>query len=287
MARPRARAVVAVVLLVLLVLLGVWGTTGWSCAVLASRSMEPWAVPGDLLVHRHVPASAVEVGDVVTVQTPDRGLVTNRVVRLTPAADGTVSAQLKGDRSWLPDPVPVQLAGEVATAVLVVPRLGDVLTIGAPLLWSGLSLLLLGGTALLLQRDRSGPGTDDVPAPAGEGPDRETAPTADPRIEALLASCEQFAEDGMPATVVRDLVRVRTADVLGLPSAERAGVVLELDDGSLFYVVALADADPDALAIVPVGSTRRQAATAALDVWWNAIHDRVPETTAASLHPWT
>ena len=61
---------------VTLVLIGVvaaalaWLSPRWSWAVLASDSMEPWASPGDLLLHRQVPAEEIRVGDEVVVEGP-------------------------------------------------------------------------------------------------------------------------------------------------------------------------------------------------------------------------
>ena len=244
--------------------------TSWSTAVLLSTSMEPWAGPGDLLVHREVAAERVRVGDVVTVPTDGRGLVTHRVVRLV-EDDGAVVARLQGDRSRLPDPVPVELPDEVARVVLVVPALGDVLRVGGPALGAGLVLLVLGGVALLASRR------------AAAARDVRRAQPVDPRLEALLATVEQLAEDGLAPVMVRDLLRVRVAALLGLPSAERAGAVAALDDGARFYVVALADADPAALGIVPSGSNRRQEASEALELWWAGVRDRVPDAVRVLL----
>lgn len=275
---------------VVLLLLGVvvaatdWVARDWSHAVLASASMEPWASPGDLLVHRHVPAGEIEVGDVVTVRGARDRLVTHRVVQLAGTGDRRV-ARLQGDRSRLPDPVPVDLRGEVARVEVVVPRLGHVLRVGAPLLWGGVALLAAGGTALVVARRRDR--VADVAA-GDEAPGRGAGPAGpDPRIHALLATCEQLAEDGVADVVVADVVRVRVAALAGLPSAERAGAVLALDDGARFYVVACADADVDALGLVPVGSQRRHAATAALDVWWDAVADRLPHPTVEVLDAWS
>lgn len=258
-----------------------WAGAGWSIAVLVSPSMEPFASPGDLLVHRDVPAEEIEAGDVVTVPVAVDRLATHRVVRLVGARDDTIRVRLQGDASRLPDPVPMLLQGDVARVVLVLPRVGSVLTTGAPLLWGGLGLLLLGGGVLAgARRDRSGP-------PPATGASAGTAsPAPDPRLEALLATCEQLAEDGMPAVVLRDLVRVRAAALLGLPAAERAGAVLTLDDGARFYVMGLADADPEALAMIPPGSQRRLQASAALDQWWLVVGQDVPPAVAEHLAPW-
>lgn len=260
------------------------GVTGWSVVVLASPSMEPFASPGDLLVQRAVPADDIEVGDVVTVPAPADRLVTHRVVELDSSEDGAVVARLKGDASRLADPLPVRFGGEVARVTTVVPRVGSLVTDRAPLLWIGLGLLGLGG-ALLLARRRTSPATTAAGRTPGTAPDR-AAPVAQSRLVALLATCEQFAADGMADVVLRDLVRVRVADLLGLPPAEQAGVVHMLGDGARFYVTALADADPAALALVPPGSQRQRHASEALEQWWLVISRRVPGDVAEQIAPW-
>ena len=260
-------------LLVVLVGAVTWVSLGVSLAVLDSASMEPWASPGALLVHRSAARADVEVGDVITVPVPGRGLVTHRVVAVEGGA-----AELQGDASRFPDPDPVRLPEEVDRVVLVVPRLGTVLRVAGPWLAGALVLLGMGGLALRLTT-RSEP--DDTPAVASD-----PTPPLDPRIEALLATCEQFEEDGVPRPVLADLVRVRTAAVVGLPSAERSGAVLSLDDGGRFYVLAVADADPAMLDLVPVDSERRRAGTGAVELWWDAVSNRVPGVVATAIASW-
>lgn len=74
--------------------------------VVRSGSMEPAVPTGSMVLVRRVPASAIRVGDVVTVERADHTRVTHRVVALTrsgPAAQLT----LKGDANQDPDPAPV------------------------------------------------------------------------------------------------------------------------------------------------------------------------------------
>lgn len=252
-------------------LLVVWVGTTWSLAVLESRSMEPWASPGALLVQRAVPRDEVRPDDVVTVTTAAGGLVTHRVVEVT--GD---TAILKGDRSRLPDPVPVLLEGRVDRVVVAVPRVGGLLTEGAPLLWGGLALLALGVAAVRM---------GGTAAPAGAAPSTDVPP--DPRIEALLATLEQLEEDGIDRVVLRDVVRVRTGAVAGVPEAERSGAVLSIEDGGRFYVLAVTDVDTDMLALVPTDSERRRSASAAIDAWWEAVVERVPAGIVAAIEPWS
>lgn len=275
MGRPLAVGVLLAIAGASLVLV----VTTTSAAVLDSASMEPWASPGDLLVHRIVPATDIEVGDVATVPTSDRGLVTHRVVALEDDGDGRL-AVLRGDASRFPDPSPVTLRDDVDRVVLVVPRLGTAVRTGGPWLLAGSVLLLVGLLVLgLARRGTAGP---------VEEPTATTAPPTvlDPRMEALLATCEQLQEDGVTDAVLADVVRVRTAAIFGLPSAERSGAVLSADDGVRFYVLAVADVDTAMLELVPVASERRRGGSAALDAWWDAVADQLPQDATDAVQSW-
>ena len=273
----------AVLLALAGVLLAWWFATGWSLAVLDADSMEPSASRGDLLVHRIVPPGTVREGDVVTVRDPERGLVTHRVVAIEDRGGDTV-AVLQGDASRLPDPAPVELPDRTDRVALVVPGAGAFLRAGGPWLLGAVVLLLAGGLVLRLGRRRElGTAVEPSAGPATE-PERTTL---DPRIEALLATCEQLEEDGLGRPVVTDIVRVRTAPIVGLPIAERSGAVLSLDDGGRFYVLAVADADEAMLGLVPVDSERRRAGSAALDLWWEAVRGGLPADVTTAIAPWT
>jgi signal peptidase len=258
-----------------------WFAPSWSTAVLGSTSMEPWAAPGDLLVHRTVPAAEVAVGDVVTIPVPGRGLVTHRIVELT-GASGARTAVLKGDRSRLPDPAPVALPEDVDRVVVVVPQLGSALRIGGPWLSAAIALVLVGLVVVAVTRQQSEVVPDRSPRLPADAP----AP-ADPRVEALLATCEQLADDGLAPPVVADVVRVRVAAIAGLPHAEVAGPVLALDDGARFYVLAVADADAAMLRLVPADSRRRREASEALDRWWATVTPRLGRATRTLIETWT
>lgn len=270
------------VLLVVAAAVGLaWSAGSWSTAVLGSASMEPWAASGDLLLHRAVPAADIAVGDVVTIPVAGRGLVTHRVVELTDAPDAR-AAVLKGDRSRLPDPAPVVLPEAVDRVVVVVPQLGSALRVGGPWLAAAIALVLAGLVVVAATRqpaevvpDRSPPWQVDAPA------------AADPRVEALLATCEQLAEDGLARPVLADVVRVRVAAIAGLPPAEFAGPVLALDDGARFYVLAVVDADAAMLRLVPDDSRRRREASEALDRWWATVTPGLGRATRAVIQPWT
>jgi hypothetical protein len=221
------------------------------------------------------------VEDVVTVPVAGRGLVTHRVVEVTGTTDRR-TAVLKGDRSRNADPRPVVLPEDVDRVVVVVPQLGSALRTGGPLIAAAAALVLvgLGVVAVTRQPTPVRPGRSSLVRSDAAGP-------ADSRIEALLATCEQLADDGLAEPVVADLVRVRVAAIAGLSPAEDAPAVIGLDDGARFYVLALADADAAMLRLVPEDSRRRREASAALDLWWATVAPRLGRATMALVEPWT
>lgn len=287
--RRRLLAAVGVTLAVVVTVLG-----RYEYVALQSASMAPWAEPGALLLHRPVPSADVEVGDVLTVDD-DGTLVTNRVVEVL--GDGAdVSVVLQGDASELPDPEPYVLGERVWRVTQVVPRVGGWLQVGATLLWWSLGLIAIGWLTLIGTSPRRAANRHWIRIPAAEPvtlsplpvrrPARETAAPVgglDPRIEALLETADQLREDGVAETVVRDLVLVRTSVVLGLPSVEASPAADSLDDGGRFYIVALVDADADALAAVPSTSMRRLAGSAVVSHWWRSVAERVPPTVMDAL----
>jgi hypothetical protein len=296
---------------------------GVRAITLASTSMAPWADAGALIVHRSVSVEDLRPGDVVSISLDDGRTLTHRVAALSHEPDGAVTLRLRGDANAAVDPEPRTVDGRVLRALGSFNGLGAFLQLAAPLIWSGLGLMLVGWAVLRdreldqepapTQRPRlamtpSAPlePTGDVHVVRARGSELIAAPHAvatpsvphdaswtplptaalDPRIDALLATAEALADDGMPWVVVRDLVRVRACDLLSLPSVEQSGAVRSLEDGARFYVLALADADPDALGVVPVASARRRAGTNAVERWWSAVDAAVPAHVLAALAPW-
>jgi signal peptidase len=94
---------------------------GWQTVVLATGSMSPALPAGSLLIEKIVPASEIEVGDVVTLTREDRAPVTHRVIAIAPSAGLLESRELtlKGDGNDDPDPRPyvVERAGLLVTGV--------------------------------------------------------------------------------------------------------------------------------------------------------------------------
>ena len=96
--------------------------TGLSPLVVRSGSMEPLISTGGMVLVHTIPASEVEVGDVVAVRRPDGTRVIHRVLTVDHTG-ATSTLTLKGDANEDPDPQPVTVE-EAAELVLTVPSVG-------------------------------------------------------------------------------------------------------------------------------------------------------------------
>ena len=98
---------------------------GFRPAVVYSGSMEPTLHVGSVAFLRAVPATQVEVGDIITFtdpQAPNR-LVTHRVIRIVDRPQGR-AYKTRGDANPAADPWAVSLPGEVGRFSFDVPYLG-------------------------------------------------------------------------------------------------------------------------------------------------------------------
>lgn len=264
----------AVVFLLLLV-------AGWRPVVLLSDSMAPGAPAGSLLVTRPVAPDQVRSGDVLTVPLPaGDGRVTHRVVALD-VDDDTRWVQLQGDANATPDAGRVRLDQPTLRTVAVVPVLGRVVGGGNPVLIAGIVLLLVGtlGLAFVERRARRAvlsQGRREPRLPTGSG-------GLDTRALALFATLEALGDDGMDPLTLEAVARARIGALLGLGAVDESAEVEGLDDGARFVVISLADADPDALGVVPPASRRAREARDAVARWWRGLEHRVPTAVRAEL----
>lgn len=112
--------------------LGLGPRTGaYRTLTVLSGSMRPMIEPGDVVVVRPVPTSALRVGDVVTFQapTPDKATVTHRIIEIVePGASPVVRTQ--GDNNNTPDPWTAKLAAGTAWRFTgVVPVVGHAINV--------------------------------------------------------------------------------------------------------------------------------------------------------------
>lgn len=163
--RRSAAALVGEVLLTVTAVLGltmatltvVAARTGMRPLVVRSGSMEPTIPTGSMVLVQRVTATAIEVGDVVAVQRPDRTRVTHRVVDLE--RHGTsVELTLKGDANEDPDPAPVTVRS-ADRLVRQVPAVGRVAAWLATAPGGFVIGCLLTAVVMVILRRR---GTDDA-----------------------------------------------------------------------------------------------------------------------------
>lgn len=149
--------------------------------VVISGSMVPTYEVGDAIVARRVPASSLEVGDVVSVFTRDGVLVTHRVVAIEGGPGDERTLTLRGDNNPVDDPE--QYVVDDALVPLVrIPGARDAIetlrrpAVGIPVVVAACALV---GFALMpSSKKRHEPGhepTSGGPA-AGPAPDDVDAP---------------------------------------------------------------------------------------------------------------
>lgn len=77
--------------------------------VFQSGSMSPGITTGALGLARTVPATQLQVGEVVSVTNASGVRITHRVTGLEPMADGSVSMTMRGDANSADDPMPYEI----------------------------------------------------------------------------------------------------------------------------------------------------------------------------------
>jgi signal peptidase len=95
--------------------------------IVVSGSMAPEIPVGAVVFHETTPASALKVGDVVTVPKPGaESVVTHRITSIEPAEHGMYTITMRGDANGKDDPQPyvVDRADKMA---FTVPHLGSAL----------------------------------------------------------------------------------------------------------------------------------------------------------------
>ncbi|MDQ0574512.1 signal peptidase I [Agromyces albus] len=126
---------------ILLVLAAVW--FGASVILFSTGSMTPTIPAGSAALVREIPASEVEVGDVVTVDRPDALPITHRVV----AIEGTGAVReltLRGDANPTDDPFPYSVS-HVREVIFSVPGIASAIdAAGNPVPLATVTVLMAG-----------------------------------------------------------------------------------------------------------------------------------------------
>ena len=133
----------------LIALLAALPLVGWQVVRLASCSMSPGLPTDSLLLVRHVDASSVQVGDIVTVRRTGELPITHRVITVNPgiAPGEPTTLTLRGDANATSDPAPYTVTS-VELVVVGVPWGGQVVTtVRSPIVLAGITV---GVTLLVL-----------------------------------------------------------------------------------------------------------------------------------------
>lgn len=152
--------------------------------VVISGSMEPEIMTGDLLIDTRVPASELEVGDVVSLPSElTDNLVTHRIRTIVASGDGGYTITMKGDANDFEDALDYQVSGDVWMPQIQVPGVGTaIMRLSTPAVAVPLILGLVGllGLVWLVPAPARGRrpgtpkasvGTDDVDSPESVGTD--------------------------------------------------------------------------------------------------------------------
>lgn len=138
-----------------------------SLILFRTGSMDPAIPQGSLAVVREVPASEVEVGDVVTIDREDSLPITHRITSLEETAEGTWEITMKGDANESEDPAPYTVS-TVRRVLFSIPGLAKpVAALNSPYVLGGITLAVSALVVWALWPRRQ------VAAAQGDGPGPE------------------------------------------------------------------------------------------------------------------
>ncbi|WP_194289088.1 MULTISPECIES: signal peptidase I [unclassified Nocardioides] len=152
---------------------------GYRTSTMLTGSMEPMIAPGDVIVIKEVPATELEVGDVVTYRIPveDHRVETHRVVEVT-KVDGSIAMRTKGDANKGADPWTAIIEGETVWVVdQVVPHIGKAIRVlHTPWVSKGVLWIAVGGMIALGFLQIWGRPDDESEVSEETDPDEDGAP---------------------------------------------------------------------------------------------------------------
>jgi signal peptidase len=124
---------------------------GYQTATMLTGSMAPLINPGDVVVTKPVPATEIQVGDIITYHIPveDQRVETHRVTEVIVNPDGTIAVKTKGDANNGVDPWTATISGPtVDRHTLTVPYVGTAIRVlREPII---LNTLMYGAPAVLV-----------------------------------------------------------------------------------------------------------------------------------------
>lgn len=100
---------------------------GFGFSPILTGSMQPSANPGDLFITRLVPASTLQVGDIIAINNQITGTYYSHRIYEMRMVNGALRIITKGDSNESPDREPFMVApvSEVSKAIKVVPSIGQ------------------------------------------------------------------------------------------------------------------------------------------------------------------
>jgi signal peptidase len=217
-----------------------------SVIMFKTGSMSPTITAGSAALVREIPASEIQVGDVVTVSRADALPVTHRVTSVAPSESGSADARIitmRGDANAQDDPAPYDVE-TVDLVMFSVPGLAHVIVwFSNPFVLGGITI----AAALLVTwafwpRDERGDGVEDE----DEDEDEESDDEGDEPAEAVESS-ERPAGRGrhvaLSAIAVLSLAGVAAVGAQPATAfAETAGETAQTIEGDIITLTAIGDA---------------------------------------------
>lgn len=142
-----------------------------SLILFRTGSMDPAIPQGSLAVVQEVPASEVEVGDVVTIDREDSLPITHRITSIEEATQDTWEITMKGDANESEDPAPYTVS-TVREVLFSIPGLAKpVAALNSPYVLGGITLAVsaLVVWALWPRRQGAPQASDETGPEEGEG----------------------------------------------------------------------------------------------------------------------
>jgi signal peptidase len=100
---------------------------GFGFSPILTGSMQPSANPGDLFLTRLVPASSLQVGDIIAINNQITGTYYSHRINEMRMVNGALRIITKGDANESPDrdPFMVSPVSEVSKTIKVIPKIGQ------------------------------------------------------------------------------------------------------------------------------------------------------------------
>jgi signal peptidase I len=123
----RNASLVAIAFAVALIPAVMTGQYGFGFSPILTGSMQPTANAGDLFITRLVPASTLQVGDIIAINNQITGTYYSHRIHEMRTVNGAIRIITKGDANQSPDrdPFMVSPVSEVSKTIKVIPKIGQ------------------------------------------------------------------------------------------------------------------------------------------------------------------